>query len=112
MDREIQNVLPQRLRQIRENRGLSQRELGRRCELGVNQINRYENGLSDPTIHTLRAIAYELAVSTDYLLGLSDQPQELKPFTDLKIDEQNLINTYRREGWPGVFHLGANHFPK
>jgi transcriptional regulator with XRE-family HTH domain len=37
-------------------------------------LSRYENGVTDPSASHLAAIASELGVSTDYLLGLSDEP--------------------------------------
>jgi transcriptional regulator with XRE-family HTH domain len=105
-------VLPHRLRQIRENKGYSQRELGRLCNLGANQINRYENGISDPTIHTLKSIADQLEVSTDYLLGVSDDPIVQVREPALNRDERAIVEVYRREGWPGVIRLGAERISK
>src|SRR5262245_41208509 len=67
---------PERFRKIREERGLSQRELTQRCHLGTNQINRYENGVTEPSITVLQVIATQLGVTADYLIGLSDNPTE------------------------------------
>jgi len=105
-------MLSDRLRIIREKKGLTQRDLSRMCNLGINQISRYETGTSDPTIHTLRAIADQLEVSTDYLLGLTDDPHVLIREPELKGDERTILEIYRREGWPGVFRLGANYMAK
>ncbi len=105
-------MLTQRLREIREKKGLTQRELARRCKLGINQINRYENGTSDPISDNLRTIAQELEVSTDYLLGLTDEPQGLMPPGEINSDEREILDIYRRNGWPGVFHLGAERLSK
>ena len=63
-----------RLRQIREIRGLTQHELARECGIGINQITRYENGLTEPSASVLATIVDKLGVSADYLLGLSDSP--------------------------------------
>jgi len=63
-----------RLRQERERQGLTQQQLGERINTGVNQINRYENGIADPLPYQLKHIAKELQVTTDYLLGLVDGP--------------------------------------
>lgn len=105
-------MLSHRLRQIREKQGISQRELGRVSGLGVNQINRYENGTSTPTIETLKAIASQLNISTDYLLGLSDDPKNDLPSIQIKPDERELLDTYRNEGWPGVIRLGGERLSK
>jgi transcriptional regulator with XRE-family HTH domain len=105
-------VLPHRLRQIREDRGYSQRELGRLCNLGANQINRYENGITDPTIHTLKSIADQLEVSTDYLLGVSDDPLVQVREPALSRDERAIIEVYRHEGWSGVARLSVERLSK
>jgi transcriptional regulator with XRE-family HTH domain len=105
-------VLPRRLREMREAKGLTQRELGRRCGFGVNQINRYENGTSDPTIQTLRIIAYELGVSADYLLGLTDDPQGTTIPDEIKPEEREILDVYRRDGWVGVIRLVAEKLSK
>jgi transcriptional regulator with XRE-family HTH domain len=61
-----------RLSQIREQRGLSQRELARRVGVNSKQIWRYERNEAEPTATHLAGIAQVLSVSTDYLLGLVD----------------------------------------
>jgi|GEM_PF-937933 len=110
--REYWLLLPHRLRQIRENRGFSQRELGKICGLGANQINRYENGTSEPTVQTLKTIAAQLEVTTDYLIGLADTPQS-NPLSNLiETDERELLDTYRNQGWAAVIRLGAERLSK
>ena len=65
-------VFRQRLRQLRERRGLTQRALGELCGLSKNVITHYECGDFGPTAHSLIALADFFNVSTDYLLGRSD----------------------------------------
>lgn len=101
-----------RLKDLREQRGLSQRELARLCGLGETQINKYENGLSDPSSTNLTAIARQLDVSTDYLVGLTDDPKLLVREPELNPDERVMLETYRREGWSGVIRLGAERLAR
>jgi len=105
-------VLPHRLRLIRESKGLSQRELGRICGLGANQINRYEGGTSEPTVQTLKTIASHLGITTDYLLGLTDNFTNNSPPAQIELNEQELLDTYRNQGWSGVVRLGAERLTK
>lgn len=84
---------PDRLREMREKRGLTQRELARLCSMGENQINKYENGGGEPSISNLKLIAQELGVTTDYLLGLSDSPNE-RTDVSLRPDERQLLEAY------------------
>src|SRR5258706_2829287 len=101
-----------RLKSLREQRGLSQRELARLCGLGEIQINKYENGLSDPSSTNLTAIARQLEVSTDYLVGLTDDPHLLVREPELNPDERVVLETFRREWWSGVIRLGAERLSK
>jgi len=98
-----------RLRTIREQRGLSQRELARLCGLGETQINKYESGLSDPNVESLKLMAEKLGVSTDYLLSITDEPRGHLGDGQLDESERVMLNTYRREGWQGVARLSVEH---
>jgi len=101
-----------RLKNLRQKRGLSQRELARLCGLGETQINKYENSLSDPSSTNLMLIAQHLDVSTDYLLGLTDDPQLLVREPALNYDERAVLDVLRSEGWSGVIRLGAERLSK
>ena len=97
----------ERLKALREERGWSQRELARRCGFGESQVRKYENGESDPSSTYLKLMGDQLDVSTDYLLGGSDNPRG--QFGDGQLDEAEriIVNIYRHEGWTGVIRLGA-----
>jgi transcriptional regulator with XRE-family HTH domain len=82
-----------RLREIREKKGLTQRELAHLCGMNEHQVFRYENGKSDPSATYLGLIAHELGVSTDYLLGLSDYPNGQFGET-LQPDQRRLLKAY------------------
>jgi transcriptional regulator with XRE-family HTH domain len=97
-----------RLRLAREAKNLTQRELARVMDYTEFQISRYETGKNAPSAGLLERLARQLEVSTDYLLGLSDDPQGGFGAKDLDDTEQQLLGTYRREGWRGVIHLGAD----
>lgn len=63
-----------RLKLLRENRGLSQAELGEYLNLTQQTINNYEKGKREPSQDTLQKIANFFNTSTDYLLGRTDDP--------------------------------------
>lgn len=97
----------QRLRKAREQEGLTQRQLGEMCGITLYQISRYETNKSDISGDSLEAVARSLNVSADYLLGLSRFPNGQlgdSPFTE---EEHNMLDAFRREGWPGVIRLGV-----
>ena len=64
-----------RIRKARENYGMSQAELARRIKVSKNSMNLIEAGKTpDPSARKIKAIADVLRVSTDYLLGRTDDP--------------------------------------
>jgi transcriptional regulator with XRE-family HTH domain len=105
-------VFAQRLRFVREKRGLSQNELARRCNFSTNQINRYENQVIEPSISALQAIARELGASADYLLGFTPGFWDIPEAGYVEASEQELIGVFRREGWPGVARLSVERLAK
>lgn len=60
---------PNRLRQLRERRGLSRRTLSELCGLSKNMIALYERGEAVPSAEAVCLLADYFDVSTDYLLG-------------------------------------------
>ena len=66
------NKFAERLKELREEKSLSQRNLAK--ELGVSQaaIARWENNLQIPNIEVAIIVAKYFNISTDYLLGLED----------------------------------------
>ncbi len=75
-------------------------------------VQKYETLISDPTAHTVVALADQLGVSTDYLLGVTDDPR--LPIQGELLDgaEQQLLETYRRRGWHGIAQLGLDELAK
>ena len=102
---------PARLTIAREQSGISQRELGRRLGLGPSQINRYENGLTDPSTPILTAMAQQLEVSTDYLLGLSEFPKNY-PSLDLLPEERRLLDAFKAGDGVTAMKLLVDHIRK
>lgn len=67
-------ILAKRLRGLREEKGLTQKDLAQ--TLGLNSkstITNYEQNTRDPDYETLIKIAKFFEVSIDYLLGLTDK---------------------------------------
>jgi len=70
-----------RLRSLREDRGLTQRELAARLHTPVPQISRYETGFCLPNAETLAELADVLRIDLGELLlgrkngNLGDEPQ-------------------------------------
>ena len=56
------------LRRLREAAGLTQMELGNRCDMQNSVISRYERGLRDPQLEAIAALAAGLGVQAAELV--------------------------------------------
>src|SRR5262249_10362890 len=65
----LSEVFPDRLREARETRKLSQEALAGRAGLQASAISHFESGTRKPSFDNLRRLADALEISTDYLLG-------------------------------------------
>jgi transcriptional regulator with XRE-family HTH domain len=66
-----------RIRDLREDRDLTQKELAEYLHIKQNTYSQYENGQRQLPIEALIALAVYYNTSTDYILGLTD---EIKPY--------------------------------
>lgn len=58
-----------RIRELREQSGLSQKEIAAELGMQLTQYRRYENGERKPAIDFLIQIADKYGVTLDYLVG-------------------------------------------
>ena len=68
--------LGERLREERDRRGLSLRELARRCEVSPSLVSQIETGKIQPSVRTLYAIVSELGVSLDAVFAPPAKQQD------------------------------------
>ena len=66
------SIFSVRLQEIRENRGFSRKEIADILEVTPRAYQYYEEGKREPNYDKLVVLARHLKVSSDYLLGLSD----------------------------------------
>ena len=105
------NIMKNRLKDKRLKRGISQKILG--IEIGVSQqnISKYENDIASIPIDVLIAMSEYFKVSTDYILGLSDERYNLKMQMTFnkEVDEYyEIIELYKRLDTKNkklVFHI-------
>ena len=64
----------QRLALLRKQKGISQKQLGEVIGLSNKAICTLENGTRETTFENLVLLAEFFHVSTDYLLGVTDDP--------------------------------------
>lgn len=71
----------ERIRHLRQDREWNQTEVARRLQMSQTGYSKYETGENDVPTRVLIALAHLYHVSTDYLLGLTDErrPYPRKP---------------------------------
>lgn len=62
----------ERLKELRQDKKIGQEEFARQIGVSKGVISFWENGLREPTMGNLIAIAKFFEVSLDYLVGLKD----------------------------------------
>jgi len=67
------NIFGDRLRTARELRKLSQSELAEKAKLQPSAVSHFETGRRAPSFQNLKALSDALKVTTDYLIGRSDE---------------------------------------
>lgn len=68
----------QRLRDMREDRDLTQRQIGELLHTTQQQYAKYEQGIQEIPVHHLLTLADFYGVSTDYLLGRISTREEYR----------------------------------
>ena len=79
--------LPKRLKELREAKGYLQKYVADKIGVKSNTLSGYENGTRSPDPEMIVKLAELYNVTTDYLLGKSDDPnkteeEELEEFID------------------------------
>lgn len=66
------NNFAERLKELREERNLSQNDLAREINISVACISRWENNLRVPNIDSIIILCKFFKCSSDYLIGLTN----------------------------------------
>jgi len=78
----MSDIFSERLKAARERRGLSQVELAKKAGLQPTAISHFETAGRSPSFDNLRRLSDALSVSTDYLMGRSDNEEMVGPSAD------------------------------
>lgn len=65
-------IFCERLKELRQEKNLSAKQLGKELNVSDSTIIRWENGLRIPSIENLYKIAVYFKVTADYLIGLEN----------------------------------------
>lgn len=84
----------QRLRDLREDNDLSQKQVAEILNMQQTQYQRYESGNREIPFHHIIALAEFYKVSIDYIAGLTNEKAGLTK-SNMSRDEIQLINNFR-----------------
>ena len=76
------NILGQRLKELRIENGLTQEEFGQPYNIKKSTVSQYESGASRPDDELKIRIASDYEVSLDWLMGFSDTRSLFEDLTD------------------------------
>ena len=85
----------ERIKKLRQEKGMSQQDLGDMIGVTKVSICGYENGTRTPSLETFDILADVLETSTDYLLGRIDNKKIENNFQQMNINDYNIINEFR-----------------
>ena len=86
-----------RIVHLRELKGWSQREIALRVKLNVSVMNRIESGERPVKDQELADIARALDTTSDYLLGITDNPNQMNEHTKDEKDIAKRMKEFRRD---------------
>jgi transcriptional regulator with XRE-family HTH domain len=81
-----------RLKSIRNDKNITQKELGKILSLSHATINRYERGVNEPDSSTIVKIAEYFDVTLDYLLGRVDEPNAFLTKETANSDKTSILD--------------------
>lgn len=95
-----------RLRRARQERHIGVRELARRVEVSSSLISQVERGITRPSVRTLHAIANELGISVDELLGTDVRSTATRPDTANRDDRRSNRSPSTEQVWSSEPPMG------
>lgn len=85
------------LKLLRDERGVSQKEVADLLGITQPMITKYENGTIEPDLRNLKLLADYFETSVDFIIGHTDirrKPEPTAPY-DLNQAESKLIDSFR-----------------
>jgi transcriptional regulator with XRE-family HTH domain len=90
-------LIQSRLKQLRQTLKLTQQDVADRIGVAQQQYADWERGRFSPSVDVVAKIANVLECSVDYVLGLSEAPNQVFAGANLTEDERKVVLRYRNE---------------
>lgn len=84
-----------RLRELRRQRGLTQKDLAAKINKSIAAISSYETGAQMPPGDVLKSIAYALSTSADYLLDIDKS--DAITLKSLSVEQRDILELILKE---------------
>ncbi|MCL6443345.1 MAG: helix-turn-helix domain-containing protein [Alicyclobacillus sp.] len=101
-----------RLQSLRNSVGLTQEEFARRLQISKSAVGMYERDEREPSFELVRKIADFFGVTTDYLLGRSDDPHGSAATDDGVSPEERAFLQWVKRSVKGVFFAEFEEAPE
>lgn len=101
------SIFGQRLKQLRNELGLSQREFAEKIGVTASALSAYEKGQKNPSVNVAINVALEFKVSMDWLCGLKKDSLRFKPDEIIPYDLPQALC-----GILNLIHSGALSIPE
>lgn len=112
-------ILAKRLKQIRTEKGMTQKEFAQEMGFTSTTLSAYENNLKKPSLDLMLEVAKKCDVSLDWLCGLSDTQfkQKYETYADIlrtfiEIEDNTLVFDIKNLDTSLAEHLSSNHIKK
>lgn len=87
-----------RLKRLRESRGLTQKEISLKLEMPQRTYSSYENNEREPNSEILKKMSFFFGVTVDYLLGIENtNNNQLSSAENLHIQKYRTLDEYGKE---------------
>ena len=103
------NLVGERIKQIRINKKMTQKEVAEKCGFADSALRKYESGLINPKFETVSKIATALGVTPAYLMGIETEEspiygKEYSKYTQLgeNMEQQRLRVGMTRRGLKNI----------
>ena len=83
-----------RIKQLREEKGISQRALAKKIGASAKAVNFWESGKVEPSAKFILALADAFECTTDYILGREDDMGNVNVMRELTEDEKVILNVF------------------
>lgn len=91
-------MLRDTLKELRNDKNLTQKELSEKLGLSKNTVCEYEKGRAEPSIETLIELSKIFGVSVDYLVGIEDDfgNVAVNINADLTAEEKTILELFNQ----------------